>query len=243
MAKKNTVIKLTDDDYKSTGGRRLAPGGTYTFRISKESKAKQMNSGNGAEVRFTLIGPKKYKKHVGVNVFDNIAPSVTWKIAQILQALGIKKKEVAFPEGFLKLIKGKEIRASIRVKNDEEWGKQNKINQYLPPEGEGDEGEEDENEEDDDLDEDGDDEGDNTDDDADEDGDDDDDDADEDDTDDADDDDTDDDDDDDEEEEEEDLDDIDDLDDDDEDEDEPKKKAKAKKKVAKKPATKRKKSR
>lgn len=238
MAKKNTVVKLTDDDYKSTGGRRLAPGGTYTFRIRKESKAKQMSSGNGAEVRLTLIGPKSKKKHFGVNVFDNIAPSVTWKIAQILQALGIKKKEVAFPEGFLKLVKGKVVRVSIRVKNDEEWGKQNKINQYLPPEGEGDEDEADEDDEesDDELDEDGDedaDEDEDEDEEGDEDEDEDDGDDDDDDADEAEDDDDD--------EEDDDLD-IDDLDDDDDDEEAAPKK-KVKKVAKKKPATKRKKSR
>lgn len=252
MAKGNVKIRLTDDDYESKGGRKTAPAGTYLFRVHKDSKLKDMASGKGVEVRLEIIGGsgKKWKKYKGTYVFDNIAPTVTWKIAQILKALGIKKKDITM-EQFLKLIKGKEIRASIRIKNDEDYGKQNKINQYLPP-GEGADSAMDEDEEDGDELEDGDEDGDEDDEDEDDDEDgDDDDDADDDDEDedeeDEEDEDEDEDDDDEDEDEDDDLDedDLDEDDDEDEEEEEEEEKPKrgrkpaAKKTAAKKTAAKR----
>lgn len=129
---RNIKMTLGKEDYESSGGRRTAPAGIYVFRVHKDSKAKDMTSGRGAEVRLEIIGPAKAKKLRGIFVFDNIGPNATFKVAQILAALGKKKAEITFPDGLLKLIKGEEIRAAIRVKNDEEYGKQNKVDQYLP---------------------------------------------------------------------------------------------------------------
>lgn len=205
MAKKTDVIKLTDDDFKGKSFK-VAPAGKYQAKFNSKSKIKPGKNGN---ILNTIITITK-GEHKGVNIFDNIAPHVGWKIAQLLKSLGIKKmpKKLTLQQ-LLDMLKkhGKDIRAIIKVEMYQ-GKKQNKVVQYLPLTS-GD----DEDEDDDDIDE------------ADDEDDENDDDADDDDEDDSDDDESDDDDDDDDEDEDEDDDadsddDDDEEDDDDEDEDE-----------------------
>ena len=160
-SKGRDVIRLTDDDYK-TRKFKTAPGGTYNAKISSKSCIKSGQNGNLLNVMVTITkGP-----HKGVNIFDNIAPHVGWKIAQLLRALGIKKTGDLTLQALLKLIVGKELRVVISEGkyNDKP---QNKVTQYLPfgketaaeeddddEEGEEDDEDEDETEDDEDEDED-----------------------------------------------------------------------------------------
>jgi len=121
--KSKDVIKLTKDDFE---GFKAAPSGKYTFLITKKSSIKKGASGNVLNVAATISsGP-----HKGTTVFDNIAPHVGWKIAQLLSALGIKKMQLTLQE-LLKLITGKSLRAVVRTKTFE-GKKRNEIVQWLP---------------------------------------------------------------------------------------------------------------
>jgi hypothetical protein len=137
MAKKSggDVIVLTKDDFK---GRKFktAPGGKYRARFDKKSKIKPGKSGNIMNLMNTITATDKGKKSdsKGVNVFDNIAPHVGWKIAQILRAIGMKKppKKMTLKELLALLMKhGKEIRIVVGKKmyNGQP---QNYVIQYLP---------------------------------------------------------------------------------------------------------------
>jgi hypothetical protein len=214
------VIVISGEDWKGKGAFKTAPGGKYRFRFNKKSSIKPGQNGNLLNVIATLTAMHNGKKteHKGINVFDNIAPHVGWKIAQVLRAMGVKKppKKMTLKE-LLKMIQAydKEIRIVIGKKMYN--GKpQNPVLQYLPLDAGKDEEDDDVEDDDDDDDDDGDSSGDS-------DGDDDDDDDDSDDDDDEDEDDDDDDDEDDDEDE-------DDDDDEDDDEDESPKKGKGKKK-------------
>jgi hypothetical protein len=227
------VITIGKEDWKGSGGYKAAPGGKYRFRFNKKSSIKPGQSGNILNLMITITAMHNGKKteHKGVNVFDNIAPHVGWKIAQLLKALGYKKapKKMTLKE-LLAIIKkyDKEFRAIIgtRMYNGK---KQNHVIQYLPLEATKDE-DDDDIEDDDDLDEDDDDS-----DDDDSDDDDDDDDADdEDDEDEDEDEDDEEDEDEDEDDEDEDEDEDDEDDEDDEEEERPRRKSKKAKKKAKK---------
>ena len=136
------VIRLTDADYKGKNFQ-TAPGGTYDVRISSKSKVKPGKSSNILNLMVTITkGP-----HKGVNIFDNIAPHVGWKIAQLLRALGIKKVGELTLQKLLNLVAGKDCR--VVISEGKYNGKpQNKVQQYLPF-GAEDTGEQDEDDEDD----------------------------------------------------------------------------------------------
>jgi DNA-directed RNA polymerase delta subunit len=130
--KSRDVIALTDDDYK---GKKFktAPGGEYEVKVSAKTAVAKGTQGNVAKVQIVITKGK----HKSTIIFDNIAPHVGWKVAQLLKALGIKKTKLTLEE-FVKLIKNKELRAIIKeeVYNKK---KQNKIVQYLPLEADEDE--------------------------------------------------------------------------------------------------------
>lgn len=232
---KKSVIRLTDDDYKGKSFK-TAPAGKYTAKFSVKSKIKNGANGPIAEVIVTLRKDARGTAVKDINVFDNIAPHVGWKVAQVLKALGIKKTSLTL-EQFIKLLKGKDVRVIIKEAKFN-GKKKNEVVQYLPmnaAEGEEAEGDEDsldddddEDDEDEDADEDGDEDGDE-DEDGGEDEDEDDEDKDEDEAEDEDDDEDDDDDEDEGDDDEDDDDDDDDDDDEDEDEDEDEDAAPAKK--------------
>lgn len=164
MASQKDVVRLKDEDYKSKSFK-TAPSGRYTFTINKAQS--KIVPGNESNVLRTVLTVSK-GTHKGVNVFDNIAAHVGWKIAQLLLALGytqkkLSKMKLTLPE-VLKMIAGKSIDAVIKVRDSEDFGKQNKVVQYLPPgakleddddeeEGEEDDEEESEDSEDEDEDE------------------------------------------------------------------------------------------
>jgi hypothetical protein len=235
------VIVISKDDWKGKGDFPVAPGGKYRAKFNgKKSTIKPNAAGNGNVLNLmttltALHNGKKIKLKKGkgkgpINVFDNIAPHVGWKIAQVLRAMGVKKapKKMTLKE-LLDLIKkyDKEIRVVVGI--DRYKGKdKNNITMYLPLSASKDEDDDDtEDDDDDDEDSDDDDDEDSDDDDSDDDSDDDDDD------DDSDDDDEDDEDDDDDEDEDDEEDEDDDDDDDDDDEDRPSKKKKSSKKSKK----------
>ncbi len=200
------VIIISKDDWKGKKDFPTAPGGKYRFKFNKKSKIVPNAAGTGNNLwllsTITAMHNGKKTKHKGVNVTDNIAPHVGWKIAQVLRSMGIKKapKKMTLKE-LLDLIKkyNKEIRAVIGT--DRYRGKKkNNVLQYLPLKSSKDEDDddiEDDDEDSDDEDSDDDDDDDDSDDDDDDDSDDDDEDEDEEDEDDEDDDDDDEDDDDD----------------------------------------------
>jgi ribosomal protein L12E/L44/L45/RPP1/RPP2 len=150
MASSKDRVSLTDDDFKRKSFK-TAPAGKYTLKISNASKIKPGAQSNILQVVLTITkGP-----HKGVNIFDNIAAHVGWKVAQLMLALGIKKKKITLQE-LLKLITGKTLQAVISTGkfNDK---KQNKVAQYLPAgkaKGDEDESDEDEDEDEDEQDED-----------------------------------------------------------------------------------------
>lgn len=155
MARSTHVVNLTDDDYKGATFK-VAPAGKYTVSITNKSKVGKAGSG-GAKI--VVHGKISKGEHKGVTFFDHIAASVTWKVAQLLMALGIKKKKITLEE-ILKLAVGKELRAVLKVEKYE-GKKNNKVVQWLPlvaAEGE------DDDDEDDDLDDEDDDAGDDADD-------------------------------------------------------------------------------
>lgn len=214
------VVVISREDWKGRKKFPIAPGGKYRFRYSKKSSIKPNSAGTGNVLNListlTSLHNGKKTKHKGVNVFDNIAPHVGWKIAQVLRSMGIKKapKKMTLKE-LLKLILkfDKEVREVIGT-NRFQGKTRNVVIQYLPLQSSKDEDDED-TEDDDDIDDDEDND-DNEEDSDDEDSDDDDDDSDDEDDDDSDDDD---DDDEDEDEDEDDNEDDDDEDDDDDDDD------------------------
>jgi cobalamin biosynthesis protein CobT len=233
MAKGRNVVNLSDDDYKGATFK-VAPAGKYEVTVTPKTKVGKSKSG-GAKIEIHAKIAKG--EHKGISFFDHVAASVTWKVAQVLLALGVKKKSITLEE-IVKLLIGTNLRAVLMV-DKYEGKKNNKVVQWLPLKAADDDDGDDEEDDDDDADD-----SDDADDDADDSGDDDDsdDDADDDDADDADDDDDDADDSDD------DDDDADQGDDDDDDADEPepepkkkstkKKQAAAKKSTAKKSAAK-----
>lgn len=136
------VIKLTEADYKKKTFK-TAPGGTYFMRFTKKSTIKPGNDGNVLNVHGSISrGP-----HKGVTFFDNIAPHVGWKIAQLLAALGVKKMSLTL-QALLKLVKehGDEIRVQLREKK---WSgkRQNAVVMYLPVKGKTDDEDEDQDDE------------------------------------------------------------------------------------------------
>ena len=152
MASKKDVVRISDDDYK-VKSFKTAPSGTYKYmKVSKEQS--KIVPGNESNV-LRLVTTIQKGPHKGVNVFDNIAAHVGWKIAQVLMALGytqarIKKMGAKLTlQEVLKLAAGKDIGAVIRETNSEEFGKQNKVVQYLPSGTDAEDEEEDEEEEED----------------------------------------------------------------------------------------------
>jgi hypothetical protein len=166
---KNDVINLTEDDFKGKKFKAF-PAGTYTCLISKDSKVTKFSGGSrGIKLVLNVVGDSKGKtiKQKG-KIFDNIVASVTWKVGQLMAALGIKKMKITLDE-LLKLIKGKKLRVVIRVERFEKKDR-NKVVQLLPLKPTKDEDIDDEDGADEDAgDEDGDDDEDSGDDDADED--------------------------------------------------------------------------
>jgi hypothetical protein len=227
MAKGRNVVNLSDDDYKGATFK-VAPAGKYEVTVTPKTKVGKSKSG-GAKIEIHAKIAKG--EHKGISFFDHVAASVTWKVAQVLLALGVKKKSITLEE-IVKLLIGTNLRAVLMV-DKYEGKKNNKVVQWLPLKAADDD--DDDDEEDDDTDDDADD-SDDADDDDDDSGDDDDndDDADDDDADDADDDDDDADDSDDDDD---DADQGDDDDDADEPEPEPKKKSTKKKQAAAKKST------
>ena len=138
------VINLNKEDFESKNFKAI-PAGTYFFKISPKSSIKPGTKGNNLNVQATVTKGE----HKGANVFDTIAPSVGWKVAQLLNALGIKKMTLTLQE-LLKLVMGKDLRAIVRVEKYQ-GKKQNKVVQWLPLEVAEDE-EEDESDEDEDED-------------------------------------------------------------------------------------------
>jgi hypothetical protein len=132
-ASKKDVIRLTDDDFKAKSFK-VAPGGRYQFKPKKaDTKIKPGTESNIFQAAMTISsGP-----HKGIEVFDNIAAHVGWKIAQLLLALGIPKKKVKKGltlQDVMKLfLASKGFGAVIKKQVTEEFGKQNKVIQYLPP--------------------------------------------------------------------------------------------------------------
>jgi hypothetical protein len=242
MAKKGKdVIAMSDEDLKGGKTFKVAKPGKKQVKFdAKKSKIKPGNGGNILNLVTTVTKSPIGKEEKGINFFDNIAPHVGWKIAQVLKAMGYKPEQIKklIKKGLtlkdvLALIKkyGKDIRVIVKLGR---WQgkKKNEIVQYLPLEASKDEEDddlededEDDNEEDNDDNDEGDDDDSDDDDDDDSDDDEDDDDSDddsdddEDDDDDSDDDDDDDDDDEDEDDDEDGDDDDDDSDDDDDDSD------------------------
>jgi hypothetical protein len=228
MAKGRNVVNLSDDDYKGATFK-VAPAGKYEVTVTPKTKVGKSKSG-GAKIEIHAKIAKG--EHKGISFFDHVAASVTWKVAQVLLALGVKKKSITLEE-IVKLLIGTNLRAVLMV-DKYEGKKNNKVVQWLPLKAADDD--DDDDEEDDDTDDDDADDSDDADDDDDDSGDDDDndDDADDDDADDADDDDDDADDSDDDDD---DADQGDDDDDADEPEPEPKKKSTKKKQAAAKKST------
>lgn len=141
----NQVISITPKD-RERKSFKTAPSGTYFIRISKKSALKEMSGGTGANLQLTITkGP-----HKGINIFDNIAAHVTWKIGQLLAALGIKKNKFTMAE-LLKMVKDKELRAVVRVGRFE-GKKRNEISQYLPLAAQPDEDDDEANEDEEELD-------------------------------------------------------------------------------------------
>ena len=149
---KKDQVSLTDDDFKAKSFK-TAPAGKYTFKISAASKVKPGSTSNILQVVLSIVKGD----HKGVNVFDNIAAHVGWKVAQLMLALGIKKKTITL-QTLLKLITGKTVQAVIAT-GEYNGKKQNKVVQYLPlageTEAEDSDEDEDEDEDEDDEDEDG----------------------------------------------------------------------------------------
>lgn len=121
------VIKLNKDDYKQKSFP-TAPGGKYKVQITTKSAIKPGRKGGNQLAVHAVITKGPYAKKV--SFFDNIAPTVGWKIAQLLHALGVKKMQITLKE-LLKLIKGKELRAILREETFE-GKKRNKVVQWLP---------------------------------------------------------------------------------------------------------------
>jgi hypothetical protein len=126
--KGSDVIKLTKDDFKRKTFK-TAPGGTYTVRLTKKTVIAPGTDGNVLKVH----GQVSRGNHKGVTFFDNIAPHVGWKIAQLLTALGVKKMQLTL-QALLKLVKehGEEIRVQLREKKFE-GKRRNEVVMYLPP--------------------------------------------------------------------------------------------------------------
>lgn len=157
--KKTDVIKLTEKDFKGKSFK-VAPSGKYIVKFNAKTAIKAGRNGNLLNVMITITKGE----HKGVNIFDNIAPHVGWKIAQLLKAMGIKKvpKKLTLQE-LLKMVKkyAKDLRAIVKVEMYQ-GKKQNKVVQYLPLASDDDEGDDDDIDEaeDEDSDEDGDEDGD-----------------------------------------------------------------------------------
>jgi hypothetical protein len=126
MARASHVVNLTDDDYKGATFK-VAPAGKYTVSITNKSKVGKAGSGGA---KLVVHGKISKGEHKGVTFFDHIAASVGWKVAQLLMALGIKKKKITLEE-ILKLAVGKELRAVLKV-DKWEGKKNNKVVQWLP---------------------------------------------------------------------------------------------------------------
>jgi hypothetical protein len=151
------VIIISKEDWKGGKKFKAAPGGKYRFKFNKKSSIKPGQNGNVLNLILTITAMHNGKKteHKGVNVFDNIAPHVGWKIAQVLRSIGVKRapKRMTLKELLALIMKyNKEIRAVIgtRMYNGK---KQNNVLQYLPLEAEKDE-EDDDIEDDEDSDDD-----------------------------------------------------------------------------------------
>lgn len=148
---KKDVITLTDDDFANKKFK-TAPGGKYTAKLNlKQTKIKPGKDGNVLQLVWTLQG----KKVKGVNVFDNIAAHVGWKIAQILKAYGLNKAKAKKIKSLTDLLKFLKTKGEVDVLiTEKKWqGKpQNKVTQYLPAGSETDDDdlEEDDDDEDDD---------------------------------------------------------------------------------------------
>lgn len=126
MSSGSDVIRLSKADYE-TKSFKTAPSGTYHVQVSAKSCIKQGSNGNLLNVQVTIAkGP-----HKGVNIFDNIAPHVIWKIAQLLTAVGVPKVGELTLQRVLRMVSGKDLRAVVSEGsyNDKP---QNKITQYLP---------------------------------------------------------------------------------------------------------------
>ena len=94
--KGDDVIIISKDDWKGKKkANKTAPGGKYRFRFNKKSSIRPNAAGTGNNLNLisTLVAAHNGKKteHKGVLVFDNVAPHVGWKIAQILRAMKVKK--------------------------------------------------------------------------------------------------------------------------------------------------------
>jgi hypothetical protein len=146
MAKGRNVVNLSDDDYKGATFK-VAPAGKYEVTVTPKTKVGKSKSG-GAKIEIHAKIAKG--EHKGISFFDHVAASVTWKVAQVLLALGVKKKSITLEE-IVKLLIGTNLRAVLMV-DKYEGKKNNKVVQWLPLKAADDD--DDDDEEDDDTDDD-----------------------------------------------------------------------------------------
>lgn len=122
-------FNLSDEDFKRKSFK-TAPGGIYYARITTKSKIKPgKEGGETIQVHAKIVkGP-----HKGVTFFDNIAMHVSWKVGQLLNAIG-KKVKKGTAQLLLKIIANKDVRVQLR---EETWNgrKQNKVVTWLPLKG------------------------------------------------------------------------------------------------------------
>lgn len=122
-------VNLGKDDYKRKSFK-TAPGGTYAVQITVQTKIKKNAAGDGNNLNVhakITKGP-----HKGITFFDNIAPHVGWKVAQLLAAIGKKITGKTTLQKIAKLVAGKAVRALLKEETFN-GKKQNKVVQWLPP--------------------------------------------------------------------------------------------------------------
>jgi hypothetical protein len=149
----NEKITLGKEDFE-VKKFKAAPGGTYRVAIdAKKSKLKPgKTSGTTTLELHASISKGEHKK---ISFIDNIGSSVTWKIGQLLSALGKKKTtEITLAKLLKMLIDAGELRALLRAVKFE--GKdRNEVVQWLPLKndsaGDDDEGTDDSDDDDDDA--------------------------------------------------------------------------------------------